>query len=441
MNNTTDAADAVEVANTAATLDKAMVWFTFIAGVPGNVLIFLTMMTLPSSVSTFHFCLLSVMDLLALLLQLFLRVLDWYEVVQLSKQSVSIWWRTFFNITYYTSIYANWVLVFIAVERLIATSYPAQISTYLTLPRAKANAILTVVLIYCFSAIVTVKMNYFGIAWVVVFTTFYTGFPLLLIFLIILLLLNTFRENRKMKEKLMKLHEHEHKGDKNMSKSLSGLSRHSAPVGHNKYDPILFLSDGHSMSKSMGELSKNVAAGVGGAGHHQKTDTMTTSAHSANYSPSFCYTSSARKIAGSVALPEPEEPAEVMAQKAKEKAQRESSYTLMLLCISLLFLMMTVPYTVIQFIYVANEKEFIEEYGDAKAAMYLLIMIANGLMYVQHSLKFYVFFACSSYFRRHFIQCIPRLVKKSETSTTANKETADENDQKKAFLNKQEGAG
>ncbi|KAI8764720.1 rhodopsin [Biomphalaria glabrata] len=434
MNNTTLLADSADVKEMAATLDKAMVWFTFIAGLPGNILIFLTMLTLPSSVSTFHFCLLSIMDLLALLLQLFLRLLDWYEVVNTTK-GVNIWWRTFFNFVYYTSIYANWVLVYIAVERLIATRYPAQISTYLTLPRAKANAVLTVILIYCFSAIVTIKMTYFGIAWAVVFTTFYTGFPLMLILIIILLLLNTFRENRKMKEKLMKLHEHEHKGDKTMSKSLSGLSRHSAPVGHNKYDPILYLSDGqgagHTMSKSMGELSKQ------GMGPHHKVDVMSASAHGAAYSPSFCYTSSTRKIAGSTVTQEPEEPAEVMAQKAKEKAQRESSYTVMLLSTSLLFLLMTVPYTVIQFIYVSYEKDFIEEYDESQAKMYLLIMIASGLMYVQHSLKFYVFFLCSSFFRRHFLQGITRLAKKTEASasTSSNhKQSADESDQKKAFL-------
>lgn len=421
-----------EMMQTIYTYDRTTVWFTLFAGVPGNILIFITILSLHSSVSTFHYSLLAFFDFMALILQLLFRPLEWYHIVDVKASFVPIYVLAIYNIVYYTSIYANWVLVYVAVERLIAVRYPSQASIYLNQPRAKANAVLTIVLIYCFSAIVTIKMNLVGVAWTVVFTTFYTAFPLIIIIIIIFMLLNTFRENHKKMKGLLKLQNQHGHGDGHkggiMPKSTSGLSRHSAPCGHTKYDQVYYLGEspkgGQTISKSMGELSKH--------GSPRKQDPMSTSVHSATYSPSFF--SSARKINGSTQIPPvEEEPPEVVAQRAKERADREKCYTSMLLASATVFVLLTVPFTLIKFVYFTSERDKAqrEPRTEENVTLELLEKVTESIVYFIHSLKFYIYFAASSYFRAHVLKLLTRRTLKP---VDPPKVTIESDDPSKSFL-------
>ena len=77
-------------------------------------------------------------------LQIMLRFLVWNDVVEIDTHKVGLGWKLVFNFTYYTSILANWTLVWLAAERLVSVAWPDQVKIYLTNMRARLNIILQV---------------------------------------------------------------------------------------------------------------------------------------------------------------------------------------------------------------------------------------------------------------------------------------------------------
>ncbi|CAG5126702.1 unnamed protein product [Candidula unifasciata] len=398
-NNTTESAEDESIRSTADAVDRVSVWFCLATGIPGNLFIFLTVRSFPCSVTTFHYQLLSVMDTTALILQVTIRGVDWYDFATISSSYVGYGWKVYFNVAYFTSIYANWVLVYIATERLIALRYPSQIHIYVTISRAKANAILTAILIASFCVIVIVKMDYFAIAWLVVFTTFYTAFPLGIVFMIIWLLLGTMEERRrqkkvseKEKEKHPHHHHHHHHKDKDGHKASS--------AGHTPTD-----TDNHTSASSQTTTISKSTSGLskqsGGASKHGP-------AKSASHNTMvLSFTTSSKKSENSTPEVDPEAQ-EILTIKAQEKKDMERCYTSMMLALSVAFVLLTVPYTVIEYIYVAANREITDIFDEKHTKMYLLVMIALCLMYFEHSCNFYIFFLCSWKFRQQFLRVITR---------------------------------
>lgn len=397
-NNTTDPDDD-SMRSTADAVDRVSVWFCLATGIPGNLFIFLTVRTFPCSVTTFHYQLLSVMDTTALLLQVAIRGVDWCDLASISSSYVGYGWKIYFNVAYFTSIYANWVLVYIATERLIALRYPSQIHIYVTISRAKANAILTAILIASFCVIVIVKMDYFAIAWLVVFTTFYTAFPLGIVFMIIWLLLGTMEERRRQKkvsEKEREKHNHHHHKD----------GHKVASIGHTPTENDTHTSAGSqttTISKSTSGLSKQSAAATSKY-EPQTRGPATSVSHTAM---ALSFTTNSKKSENSTPELDPEAQ-EILTIKAQEKKDMERCYTSMMLALSVAFVLLTVPYTVIEYIYVASNREITDIFDEKHTKMYLLVMIALCLMYFEHSCNFYIFFLCSWKFRQQFIRVIRR---------------------------------
>lgn len=416
MNNSTDG-EYPSLRATADILDKASVWFSIVTGIPGNLFIFLTVTTFPATVARFHFQLLAAMDSIALCLLVSIRMIDWYGMVVINSRYVSLLWKVYFNAAYFASVYANWVLVYIAMERLIALRYPAQATIYLTCARAKANAVVTALLMASFSGIVTVKLNYFGIAWLVIYTTFYTAFPLLIVFIIIWLLLGTMEEQRrerKLREKEREKHNHHHHHKDGYKTPLSGVT----PTGTALHTPIGGLSpmSGHNpvMTKSISGLSKHSGYAVP-IKHDHHVPGVTTSA--SRHSMTLSFTANAKKC---TETPQPHhDPPEVQARKAKEKKEVERCYTMMMLALSITFVLLTIPYTAIEFIYVTSEREITDIFDEKQAKMYLIIVIGQTFMFVEHSCNFYAFFLCSSRFRQQFLRwfCKRPLAASTDTST------------------------
>ncbi|CAG5120379.1 unnamed protein product [Candidula unifasciata] len=407
MNNSTDG-EYPSLRATADILDKASVCFSLITGIPGNLFIFLTVSSFPATVARFHFQLLAAMDSISLCLLASIRIIDWYELVVINSRYVSVIWKVYFNIAYFTSVYANWVLVYIAMERLIALRYPSQVSIYLTVPRAKANAVVTALLMASFCGIVTVKMHYFGIAWLVIYTTFYTAFPLLIVFIIIWLLLGTMEEqrrDRKLREKEREKHNHHHHHHhKDGYKTpLSAVT----PTGAALHSPIGGLTPtGHhtpTMTKSISGLSKHSAYAVA-IKHDKHVPGVTTSV--SRQSMTLTFTGNPRKSNATSELHH--EPPEIQAKRAKEKKEIESCYTFMMLALSVTFVLLTIPYTAVEYIYVTSERVITDIFDEKQAQMYLIIVIALTFMFVEHSCNFYVFFLCSRRFRQQFMRVVFR---------------------------------
>lgn len=392
---------------TAEVIDRASVYICFATGVPGNIFIFLTVRSFPNSVASFHFKILAVMDMTALCLQLSIRAVDWYDLASISSSYVGVGWKIYFNIAYFTSIYANWVLVYIATERLIYLRYPSQIHIYLTVPRAKANVILTAFLMASFCGIVIVKMDYFAIAWLVVYTTFYTAFPLGIVFLIIWLLLGTMTEHRQQKKILQKEKEkHNHHNHHNKEAHKTTTSGPTPTDSGSQTTAGSNTSTGTpTMSKSTSGLSKHSAGPL--ISKHEQHSTHPV-APTNQYAMTLSFTANANKKLENITPETEPESEEILTRKAKEKKDLERCYTYMMLALSVTFVLLTVPYTVIEYIYVASNGELTDIFDEKQSRMYLLIIIALCLMYVEHSCNFYVFFLCSWRFRQQFIRVITR---------------------------------
>lgn len=384
-------------------IDKGSVGVSLITGIAGNIFIFLTVGTFPSSAATFHFQLLSVMDLTALCLQVSIRIIDWYGLA-ITGESVPEGLNIYFNVTFYSSIYANWVLVYIAMERLIALRYPSQIHVYLTVSRAKVNAVLTAILMLSFCIIVTIKMRYFGIAWLVVFTTFYTAFPLVIVFIIIWLLLGTMEEHRRDKKRQEEREKHNHHhhhhhykdGYKTPTPGITPTSKGGHITGETR-TPTAALTP--TMTKSVSGLSKHSSYGVP-MKHNDYIPGPTTSA--SRHTLTLTFTAHPKKAENISSEQESHE----FLTKAKEKKELESCYTYMMLALSVTFVLLTIPYTVIEYIYVTADRKITDVFDEKQAQLFLLMIISSALMFTEHSCNFYMFFICSSKFRQQFIRLI-----------------------------------
>ncbi|GFS16606.1 hypothetical protein ElyMa_003218600 [Elysia marginata] len=397
----------------ADTLDRSSSLVFLSVGIPGNLLAFITFRSFPKSVASFHFLCLTLADLLSLCLQILLRVIVWNDIVAIDTHRVGLGWKLLFNFTYYTSILANWTLVWLAAERLVSVAWPDQVKIYLTNMRARLNIFLQALLCYSFALIVTIKMDYFGVAWLVVFSTFYTLSPQMLVFLLCILLIKALLRVKRTQELRSSLrrgddhHHHHHHHHNNHHKSsekesmedtksvieaavtMSLMQRSQSDCGDFRLRPF------DAPSKLLSVSNQKLSMSYGNIPKHAQSDK-----YSVGKSPSKLTINSKSTMTAldSHRASREEIKAEVLAA-LKEQVDLETAYTIMYLVCAFFFLALTIPHSVVNLKYVIDGVDRLQRHNDDHAEINFLLMLSLAFIYGNHSLKFYFYFASSALFR------------------------------------------
>ncbi|KAK3762308.1 hypothetical protein RRG08_006052 [Elysia crispata] len=113
-------------------LNKYYLWVVFAIGFPGNLSTIITIIRMRSLGSfTLYVVILAVMDNLAITLKLLI-----YQILQKKVNIGTSGCRTFQFFGNFMVSYANWVLVIMAVERLLAVKYPLKIQKLMNCKRS-----------------------------------------------------------------------------------------------------------------------------------------------------------------------------------------------------------------------------------------------------------------------------------------------------------------
>ncbi|GFO37418.1 hypothetical protein PoB_006392300 [Plakobranchus ocellatus] len=418
MNTTATPSEISHLWNVADSLDRISSLVSLAVGIPGNLLAVLTFLSFPRSVTTFHFLCLTLADLLSLCLQIMLRFLVWNDVVEIDSHKVNIGWKLLFNFTYYTGILANWILVWLAAERLLSVAWPDQVKIYLTEMRAKLYFVLEAMLCYSFALIVTIKMDYFGVAWLVVFSAFYTVTPQLLVLIECILLIKALLRVKRSQDLRSSLrrdehhhhhhHHHHHKHGKHSDKdsmedtksvieaavTMSLMQRSQSDCGDFRKRPFdaptkLLSVSNTKLSRSYGHIPTQPLSDKYTIGKSSSKSTMLSR------STLYDERRSSRE----------EWKAEIMA-RIKDQVQLETAYTIIYLVCAFFFLALTIPHSVVNLKYVFSDIDRLQYDNDDHAEMHFLLILSLAFIYGNHSLKFYIYFGSSSLFRRQVFRAI-----------------------------------
>ena len=268
-------------------------------------------------------------------------------------------------------------------------------------------------LCYSFALIVTIKMDYFGVAWLVVFSTFYTLSPQMLVFILCIMLIKALLRVKRTQDLRSSLrrgddhHHHHHHHHNNHHKhsdkesmedtksvieaavTMSLMQRSQSDCGDFRLRPFdapskLLSVSNQNLSMSHGNISKHAQSDKYAVGKSSSKLTMTPK-------------SSANGLDSHRASKE-EVKAEVIAA-LKEQVDLETAYTIMYLVCAFFFLALTIPHSVVHLKYVIDGNDRLQTDNDDHAEMHFLLILSLAFIYGNHSLKFYFYFASSGLYR------------------------------------------
>ena len=257
-------------------------------------------------------------------------------------------------------------------------------------------------------------MNYFGVAWLVVFSTFYTVSPQLLVFLLCILLLKALLRVKRTQDLRSSLrrgddhHHHHHHQHNNHHKhsdkesmedtksvietavTMSLMQRSQSDCGDFRLRPF------DAPSKLLSVSNQKLSMSHGNIPGHAQSDKYSVSGKSPS---KLTMTSKSTVTALESHRPSREDLRAEALELLKEQVELETAYTIIYLVGAFFFLALTIPHSVVNLKYVIDGMDQLETDNDEHAEINFLLVLSLAFIYGNHSLKFYFYFVSSSLFR------------------------------------------
>lgn len=387
-------------------LDRVFVWASIAIGMPGNLLTFFTFRTFPNLASIFMLKCMAGFDMAGLLLVTSLRFLDWENIVNANSAADGIGWTIYFNCSNFVAIFANNVFILVMMERLVFIRFPDMISQYISMDRVRLNLAIFLILFASFNIVVIVKMTYFGVAWIFVYTIFYALWPVLVVFIMLALIISHYhhvRAERKKLERNKKLFPSQSSNVNKSPSKYSGISasgasgagslgaESSTPKKRNPYGALMINK---SVSESFLSSSSTKMAASTSSGGLQKTMGIKGLQSEVNLKVPF----KGDSLLFSEQLVNRNGSTSEDSCTDREKNEMETQITRSVLSLAVFFILLMLPICAINFLFIQQFNDTVNPSLDD--IVFLKVTLVLGLSLFWHASKFIVFFLCSSLFRR-----------------------------------------